>query len=54
MPVLVEVENGDKKMQFDLKLSNGKILLPIERDNCLLKFTFPNCRGFPTDCEFHK
>ncbi|BAZ10609.1 hypothetical protein NIES4071_24320 [Calothrix sp. NIES-4071] len=41
MPVLVEVENGNKKMQFDLKLSNGKILLPIESNNCFLKCTFP-------------
>ena len=51
MPVLVEVENGNKKMQFDLKLSNGKILLPIESDNCFLKFTFPNS---PIHCGLSK
>lgn len=41
LPAFVELENGDKKMQFDLKLSNGRVLLPIRSYDCLLKFTFP-------------
>jgi amino acid permease len=40
LPALVEVESGDKKMLFDLKLSSGKVLLPLGGDDCLLKFTF--------------
>ncbi|NEU76295.1 hypothetical protein PI95_028145 [Hassallia byssoidea VB512170] len=41
LPALVEVESGNKNMQFDLKLSNGKVLLPLVSDACSLKFTFP-------------
>jgi hypothetical protein len=41
LPALVEVESGNKKMQFDLKLSSGRVLLPLGSDDCLLKFTFP-------------
>lgn len=41
LPTLVEIESGNKKMQFDLKLSSGKVLLPLISDNCWLKFTFP-------------
>lgn len=41
LPAFVELENGNKKMQFDLKLSSGRVLLPIKSDDCLLKFTFP-------------
>ncbi|MCC5645536.1 hypothetical protein LC607_21825 [Nostoc sp. CHAB 5824] len=41
LPALVEVQSGNKNMQFDLKLSNGKILLPLVSDRCWLKFTFP-------------
>ncbi|UKO96714.1 hypothetical protein [Nostoc sp. UHCC 0870] len=41
LPAFVELENGNKKMQFDLKLSSGRVLLPITNNNCLLKFTFP-------------
>ena len=40
LPALVEVQNGNKNMQFDLKLSNGRILLPLVSDRCWLKFTF--------------
>jgi hypothetical protein len=29
LPALVEVENGNKNMQFDLKLSGGRVLLPL-------------------------
>ncbi|OUL29765.1 hypothetical protein BV378_05090 [Nostoc sp. RF31YmG] len=39
-PAFVEVQNGKKNMQFDLKLSDGRILLPLESDRCWLKFTF--------------
>jgi hypothetical protein len=41
LPALVEVESGNKNMQFDLKLSKGKVLLPLQSDACSLKFTFP-------------
>ncbi|MBD2299689.1 hypothetical protein [Nostoc sp. FACHB-190] len=41
LPKFVEVESGNKKMQFDWKLSNGKVLLPLISDQCWLKFTFP-------------
>jgi hypothetical protein len=41
LPALIEVESGNKNMQFDLKLSGGKILLPLISDACSLKFTFP-------------
>jgi hypothetical protein len=37
---LVEIDNGNKKMQFDLKLCKGRVLLPISSDSCSLKFTF--------------
>ncbi|KYC43094.1 hypothetical protein WA1_13410 [Scytonema hofmannii PCC 7110] len=41
LPTLVEIESGNKKMQFDLRLSSGKVLLPLISENCWLKFTFP-------------
>ena len=41
LPALVEVESGNKNMQFDLKLSNGRVLLPIIGDMCCLKIAFP-------------
>lgn len=41
LPTFVEVESGNKKMQFDWKLSNGKVLLPLISNHCWLKFTFP-------------
>lgn len=40
LPALVEIQSGNKNMQFDLKLCNGKILLPKVGDICSLKFTF--------------
>ncbi|MBD2387112.1 hypothetical protein [Cylindrospermum sp. FACHB-282] len=40
LPTFVEIESGNKKMQFDLKLSSGRVLLPLISDNCWLKFTF--------------
>ena len=40
LPTLLEVYRGNKKMQFDLKLSGGKVLLPAIAGNCWLKFTF--------------
>jgi hypothetical protein len=48
LPTFVEIESGNKKMQFDLKLSSGKVLLPMISDNCWLKFTFPE-RLSPTE-----
>jgi hypothetical protein len=41
LPALVEVESGNKNMQFNLQLSSGRILLPLLSDHCWLKFTFP-------------
>lgn len=41
LPALVEVESGNKNMQFDLKLSGGRVLLPIIGDMCCLKIAFP-------------
>jgi hypothetical protein len=40
LPALLEVYQGDKKMQFDLKLSGGKVLLPAIAGGCWLKFKF--------------
>lgn len=40
LPSILEVERGGKKMQFDLKLSGGKVLLPAVAGNCYLKFRF--------------
>ena len=40
LPTQLEVYRGDKKMQFDLKLSGGKILLPEIASGCWLKFKF--------------
>ena len=40
LPTLLEVYRGNKKMQFDLKLSGGKVLLPAMTSDCWLKFTF--------------
>ena len=42
LPALVELKSGNKTMQFDLKLYNGQVLLPLSGDTCRLKFTFPN------------
>ncbi len=41
LPALVEVQSGNKNMQFNLQLSNGRVLLPLIGDRCWLKFTFP-------------
>ncbi len=41
LPALIEVQNGHKNLQFDLKLSSGKILLPLINNDCSLKFIFP-------------
>ncbi|MBW4428475.1 MAG: hypothetical protein KME50_29620 [Nostoc desertorum CM1-VF14] len=40
LPAVMEVQSGKKNMQYDLKLSNGRILLPLMGDRCWLKFTF--------------
>jgi len=41
LSALVEVQTGNKNMQFDLMLSSGRVLLPLISDECWLKFTFP-------------
>jgi hypothetical protein len=46
LPAFVEVESGNKNMQFDLKLSSGRVLLPLFSDACWLKLTFPGDEGF--------
>jgi hypothetical protein len=40
LPALLEVERGDKTMQFDLKLSGGQVLLPPLDTRCRLKIFF--------------
>ncbi|MBO3458651.1 hypothetical protein G7B40_021090 [Aetokthonos hydrillicola Thurmond2011] len=40
-PAILEIENGIEKMQFDLKLLRGQILIPLQEDRCWLKVTFP-------------
>ena len=40
LPTLLEVYRGDQKMQFDLSLSGGKVLLPAMTSDCWLKFQF--------------
>lgn len=40
LPALLEVHRGDKTMQFDLKLSGGKVLLPLSDASCL-RITLP-------------
>jgi hypothetical protein len=42
LPALLEVHRGNKKMQFDLKLSGGKVLLPLLGEGCSLKLNFNN------------
>jgi hypothetical protein len=37
LPALLQIHKGNKTMQFDLKLSGGKILIPMKRDGCCLK-----------------
>ncbi|NMG07805.1 hypothetical protein [Brasilonema sp. UFV-L1] len=46
LPAFVEVESGNKNMQFDLKLSSGRVLLPLFSNACWLKLTFPADEGF--------
>jgi hypothetical protein len=41
LPALLEVNSGNKNLQFDLKLSGGRVLLPLISDACWLKLTFP-------------
>ncbi|HAX78723.1 MAG TPA: hypothetical protein DCY88_23550 [Cyanobacteria bacterium UBA11372] len=41
LSALVEIENGNKNMQFDLKLSGGRVLLPLISNACRLKIAFP-------------
>ena len=40
LPTILEVYQGERKMQFDLKLSGGKILLPAIAGDYWLKFKF--------------
>jgi hypothetical protein len=45
LPALLEVEDGRETKQFDLKLSNGQVLLPIAGQKYWLKLTLPS--GIP-------
>ncbi len=45
IPALMEFESGNKNMQFDLKLSSGRVLLPLFSNTCWLKLTFPGDEG---------
>ncbi|MUG91971.1 hypothetical protein F7734_05660 [Scytonema sp. UIC 10036] len=40
LPAYLEVCRGNKKMQFDLKLSGGKVLLPAIGNECYLTITW--------------
>ena len=40
LPTLLEVYHGNQKMQFDLSLCGGKVLLPANTGDCWLKFKF--------------
>lgn len=40
LPAVMEVETGNKNMQFDLKLSGGRVLVPLTSDTCCLKIAF--------------
>ena len=51
LPALLEVYRGDRTMQFDLRLSGGKVLLPLLDNSCYLKISLPN-QGF-TDRAFN-
>jgi hypothetical protein len=42
LPALLEVNSGNQNMQFDLKLSNGQVLLPLVSETSQMKLTFDN------------
>jgi hypothetical protein len=42
LPALLEVHRGQKTMQFDLKLSGGKVLLSPQGNGCRLKLSLTN------------
>jgi hypothetical protein len=40
LPVLLEINNGGETKQFDLNLTNGRVLLPLTGKMCSLKVIF--------------
>jgi hypothetical protein len=44
LPALLEVHCGDEKKDFDLKLSGGQVVLPLEDQACRLAITLPESR----------
>ncbi len=44
LPSLLEIYQDNKKMQFDLKLFGGKVLLPVMTRKCWCKLEFPAAR----------
>jgi amino acid permease len=44
LPALLEVHRGHEKKDFDLKLSGGQVVLPLEGQACRLAITLPESR----------
>jgi hypothetical protein len=45
LPAIVEVQCGNESKQFDLKLSDGQIVLPVTDGECGLRITLPERDG---------
>ena len=45
LPTLLEVHCGDECTRFDLRLSDGQVLLPLTSEPCWLEITFPEPPG---------
>jgi hypothetical protein len=41
LPVLLEVQCGSETTRFDLRLSDGQVLLPLTSEACRLEVTLP-------------
>jgi hypothetical protein len=44
LPALLRVHCGDEKKEYDLKLSEGQVVLPLEGQACRLAITLPESR----------
>ncbi|UCC64864.1 MAG: hypothetical protein JSV36_07435 [Anaerolineae bacterium] len=51
LPALLEVHRGHEKKEFDLKLSGGQVVLPLDGQACRLAITLPESSGTTTDLE---
>jgi hypothetical protein len=45
LPAIVEVRCGNESRQFDLKLSDGQVVLPLTDGECWLRITLPEGGG---------